>query len=120
MEDLLLLPTDARVPGRRDGHTFVMCDVRPRLRPVTTTDRDTAAALLGALSLDQKVALLAGVDTWHTASFGAPPVPAIRVSDGPAGVRGTSFTGPASASFPCGSALGATWDPALVGEIGRA
>jgi beta-glucosidase len=87
---------------------------------VTRTDQDTVAALLGALSLDQKVALLAGVDTWHTASFEAPPVPSIRVSDGPAGVRGTSFTGPASASFPCGSALGATWDPALVAELGRA
>jgi beta-glucosidase len=78
------------------------------------------SATLAALTLDQKVALLAGVDTWHTASFEEPPVPAIRTSDGPAGVRGTSFTGPASASFPCGTALGATWDPALVGEIGRA
>jgi beta-glucosidase len=87
---------------------------------VTTTDRDILAALIGALSVDQKVALLAGVDTWHTASFESPPVPAIRVSDGPAGVRGTSFTGPASASFPCGSALGATWDPALVAEVGAA
>ncbi len=87
---------------------------------MTTTDPDTVAALLRALSLDQKVALLAGVDTWHTASFDDPQVPAIRVSDGPAGVRGTSFTGPASASFPCGSALGATWDPALVAEVGRA
>ena len=67
--------------------------------------------MLAALSLDQKVALLAGVDTWHTASFDEPPVPAIRTSDGPAGVRGTSWTGPASASFPCGAALGATWDP---------
>jgi beta-glucosidase len=84
---------------------------------VTATDLPT---VLAALTLDQKVALLAGVDTWHTASFDEPPVPAIRMSDGPAGVRGTSFTGPASASFPCGTALGATWDPALVGEVGRA
>ncbi len=52
--------------------------------------------------------------------FDDPPVPAIRMSDGPAGVRGTSWTGAASASFPCGAALGATWDPALVGEVGRA
>ena len=42
------------------------------------------------------------------------------MSDGPAGVRGTSWSGPASASFPCGAALGATWDPALVEEVGRA
>ena len=85
--------------------------------PVTTgVDQE----LLTQLSVDQKVALLAGADTWHTASFDDPPVPAIRMSDGPAGVRGTSWSGPASASFPCGAALGATWDPALVEEVGLA
>ena len=35
-------------------------------------------------------------------------------------VRGTTWTGPASASFPCGTALGATWDPELVEQVGRA
>src|SRR5690606_11846974 len=52
--------------------------------------------------------------------FAEPPVPALRMSDGPAGVRGPSWSGPPSASFPCGSALGATWDPDLVYEVGRA
>ena len=42
------------------------------------------------------------------------------MSDGPAGVRGTSWTGPPSFSFPCGAALAATFDPELVGEIGAA
>ncbi len=42
------------------------------------------------------------------------------MSDGPAGVRGTSWTGPPSFSFPCGAALGATFDPELVAEIGAA
>ena len=74
--------------------------------------------LLASLSLEQKVALLAGADTWHTVAV--PGVPVLRCSDGPAGVRGTSWTGPASASFPCGSALGATFDPELVEEVGRA
>jgi beta-glucosidase len=72
------------------------------------------------LSPDQKVELLAGTDLWHTAGFAEPPVPPIRTSDGPAGVRGTTWDGVASASFPCGSALGATWDRDLIGEIGRA
>jgi beta-glucosidase len=90
------------------------------LRVPTTPSTLDVPAVLAALSREQKVALLAGTDTWHTASFDEPRVPAIRMSDGPAGVRGTSFTGPASASFPCGTALGATWDPDLVEEIGRA
>lgn len=75
-------------------------------------------AVLAGLSLEQKVALLAGADNWHTAAV--PGVPVLRCSDGPAGVRGTSWTGPASASFPCGSALGATFDPELVEEVGAA
>ena len=75
-------------------------------------------AVMAALSLEQKASLLAGDDNWHTGAV--PGVPAMRVSDGPAGVRGTSWTGPASASFPCGTALGATFDPSLVEEIGEA
>jgi len=70
------------------------------------------------LTLEQKIALLAGHDNWHTERL--PGVPVVRCSDGPAGVRGTSWTGPASASFPCGTSLGATFDPALVQEVGAA
>ncbi len=72
------------------------------------------------LSVEQKIALLSGADLWHTAAFAEPPVPAVRTSDGPAGVRGTTWDGIRSASFPCGSALGATWDPELLREVGRA
>jgi beta-glucosidase len=74
----------------------------------------------GDLTVEQKVDLVAGADMWHTAGFAEPPVPPIRTSDGPAGVRGTSWDGVRSASFPCGSALGATWDPELVRQVGRA
>jgi len=72
------------------------------------------------LSIAQQVALLGGADVWHTTGFDDPPVPPIRVSDGPAGVRGTSFAGARSASFPCATALGATWDPRLIEQVGRA
>jgi beta-glucosidase len=75
-------------------------------------------AVLATLTLEQKVSLLAGADSWHTVEL--PGVPPMRCSDGPAGVRGTSWTGPASASFPCGTALGATFDPDLVEEVGDA
>ncbi|CAN5630657.1 glycoside hydrolase family 3 C-terminal domain-containing protein [soil metagenome] len=74
--------------------------------------------LIASLTLGQKVTLLAGHDDWHTARV--PGVAVMRCSDGPAGVRGTSWVGPASASFPCGTALGATFDPALVQQVGEA
>ena len=76
--------------------------------------------IVARLTVEQKVALMAGADVWHTAQIDDPPVPAIRMSDGPAGVRGTSWSGPPSFSFPCGAALGATFDPELVTEIGGA
>ncbi|MEQ1872769.1 MAG: glycoside hydrolase family 3 protein [Ilumatobacteraceae bacterium] len=75
-------------------------------------------ATIASLTLQQKVALLAGHDNWHTEQV--PGMPVMRCSDGPAGVRGTSWFGPASASFPCGTALGATFDPDLVHEVGIA
>ena len=64
------------------------------------------------------ISVLSGSDSWHTPA--AAGIPEIRMSDGPAGVRGTSWTGPRSAVFPCGSALGATFDPTLIEEVGIA
>ncbi len=76
--------------------------------------------LVNALTLDEKAALTAGVDMWTTAAVPRLGIPAVRVTDGPNGARGTQMgpTGPTAACLPCGSALGATWDPALVAEVG--
>ena len=63
--------------------------------------------------------LLAGSDVWHTASVDRLGIPLIRVTDGPAGARGTSFAGKSSVNTPCGTALAATFDVSLVEEIGR-
>lgn len=69
-------------------------------------------------SQGELISVLSGRDSWHTPA--AAGIPEIRMSDGPAGVRGTSWTGPRSAVFPCGSALGATFDPSLIEEVGIA
>lgn len=74
--------------------------------------------LLAAMTVAELVALTAGHDTWHTAPVDRLGVPSVRVSDGPVGVRGTRFDGPASLATPCGTALAATWDPESVAEIG--
>ncbi|EHK98305.1 putative beta-glucosidase I [Glarea lozoyensis 74030] len=47
-------------------------------------------------------------------------IPAIRMSDGPNGVRGTKFfNGVKAACFPCGTGLGATWDVDLLRQAGQ-
>lgn len=70
------------------------------------------------MSLAEQVSLLAGADNWHTAELPRHGIPAMRVTDGPAGARGTTFTGPASVNVPSGTALAATFDPALIERIG--
>jgi beta-glucosidase len=74
--------------------------------------------LLAALSLEDKVRLLTGADNWRTQSLPAIGLSPIVMSDGPAGVRGTTLDerNP-SASLPCPSALGATWDTELVRAV---
>ncbi|KAE9375366.1 glycoside hydrolase family 3 protein [Stipitochalara longipes BDJ] len=77
--------------------------------------------VLSKLNNVEKVSLLAGADWWHTVALPKHGVPAIRVSDGPNGVRGTKFfNGTKAACFPCGTALGATWDTELLHKAGVA
>jgi beta-glucosidase len=76
--------------------------------------------VLASLTIDEQIALLAGVDSWTTAAIPAKGVPAVRVTDGPNGTRGTSWTGPRSACFPCGTALASTWDTELIERVGVA
>ncbi len=76
--------------------------------------------LLGEMTLEEKVTLCSGADLWHNGEVERLGVGALKVSDGPCGVRGERFSGTSSTSFPCGSALGATWDTDLVRRVGEA
>ncbi len=79
-------------------------------------------ALLQAMTLEEKVSLLAGTDMWSTAAVERLGIPAIKVSDGPNGARGAGGFGGSttSACFPVGIALAATWNTALIEQIGQA
>ena len=81
-------------------------------------------ALVAAMTLDEKAALTAGADNWHTAAIGRLGVPAVKMTDGPNGARGSTGSDHMSATpsvcIPSGSALGATWDPEVVGAASAA
>ncbi|KAF7715299.1 Beta-glucosidase [Penicillium ucsense] len=76
--------------------------------------------VLSTISESDKIALLSGIDFWHTHPVPDLGVPSIRVTDGPNGIRGTKFfAGIPAACLPCGTALGATWDRDLIYKAGE-
>ncbi|MDH4277877.1 MAG: glycoside hydrolase family 3 C-terminal domain-containing protein [Acidimicrobiia bacterium] len=79
------------------------------------------AELLPTLSIEEKAALTAGSGFFRMAGVERLGLPNWLTTDGPNGARGTSLLGSGEAQatcVPCGSALGATWNPELVEEVG--
>ena len=74
---------------------------------------------IARLDLETKVRLLTGVDFWQTHAVPEIGLRAVVVSDGPAGVKGGSVGhDETTTSLPSPTALAASWDEQLVGEIG--
>jgi beta-glucosidase len=83
--------------------------------------QDSIEKLPGQMTLQEKVAMLAGSDMWRTAPVERLGIPALKMSDGPNGARGESFgNGTPAACFPAGIALASTWNTELVEQIGQA
>lgn len=71
------------------------------------------------LTLDEKIRMLSGDGTWRTFSVGE--LPAVRMADGPNGLRlsdGTTGAALPSVCFPTESMLACSWDPALLYSVG--
>ena len=76
------------------------------------------AELVGRLTLEQKAALLTSEDFWSLPAVPEIGLRRILLSDGPAGVRGTTWDErDPSLLFPNPTALAATWD---LGQVRRA
>jgi len=89
------------------------------------------ADVLSRLTLDEKVSMLAGSSWMESMPVPRLGIPAIKMADGPMGVRSwlgsSAITSAANApakveatSFPAGVCMAATWDPALVQREGVA
>jgi beta-glucosidase len=89
--------------------------------------RSRVDALLRELTLEEKASLTVGRDLWTTRPVERLGIPSVWLADGPTGLRkaasstevGVGSSVPATC-FPTESALAASWDIALVREVGRA
>ena len=77
--------------------------------------------ILKELTMEEKAGLCSGADQWHTKAVERLGIPALRLSDGPHGLRYIE-DGKARAAvcFPTGSALASSFDTALSEKIGAA
>ncbi|MDK8179756.1 glycoside hydrolase family 3 C-terminal domain-containing protein [Paenibacillus sp. UMB4589-SE434] len=84
--------------------------------------------LLAAMTLEEKVAICAGLNMWMTQGFEHHGIPALQMYDGTNGIRKTNsneemgITGeniPATC-YPTGSAIGSSWNTELLHELGVA
>ncbi|GGQ51277.1 glycoside hydrolase family 3 C-terminal domain-containing protein [Couchioplanes azureus] len=95
------------------------------LHPGTSLD---VPALIGALTLEEKAALLDGADFWRTPAVERLGIPALTLTDGPHGLRkqageadhlGLNDSVPATC-FPPAAGLASSWDPELLTRVGAA
>jgi beta-glucosidase len=81
-------------------------------------------ALVRQLTLEEKAAMVTGLNAWQTVPVERLGIPSIWVSDGPHGLRRVLEIGdrggkPATC-FPTASALASAWDVDLIQEVGQA
>ena len=76
--------------------------------------------IVDELTLEEKISLLSGFNSWYTNKIERLNIPSIKMSDGPNGVRGDGNSGKSSACFPCPILMGSTWNEDLFSKIGEA
>jgi beta-glucosidase len=87
-----------------------VCQTAPAPQAATEARVDS---LLKQLSLEEKIDLLGGVDSFYIRAIPRIGLPRLKMADGPLGVRNY---GPSTVFGGIG--LGATWDPALAQRVG--
>jgi len=92
--------------------------VSPRSGPARNPSQRAARLhrLLGRMTLEEKVSLLAGLDGGQTRPVPRLGIPSLRVTDGPLGVG----WGVPAVAFPCGTAMASTWNPDLIRRMAEA
>ena len=81
---------------------------------VTQEHKDRAATVVKQMTLEEKIAYIGGHDSWYVRAIDRLGLPAVRMADGPQGVRNNTK----STLYPSGVAAAATWDTELIEQMG--
>jgi beta-glucosidase len=105
--------------------TFLIyfADLRPDNKPMIDHQQ-----ILSNMTLEEKIALCSGASFWETKAFPQHGIPSIFMCDGPHGLRKQDGSGDhlglnasvATTCFPTASTAAASWDVALLREMGEA
>ncbi len=82
--------------------------------PASPEIEQKANAILAKMTIEQKIDLLGGINTFDVRGYPELGLPLLHTADGPIGVRND---GPATV-MPGGISLASTWDPALAERVG--
>jgi beta-glucosidase len=86
-----------------------------QVRPAPHADVEKRVEdLLGKMTLEEKIQIIGGENTFYTHPFPQLGIPSLKMSDGPLGVHDY---GPTTA-YPAGIALAASWDVDLAKRVG--
>lgn len=81
---------------------------------VTQQHKDRAAEIVKKMTLEEKIAYVGGYERWYIREIPHLGLPAVRMADGPQGVRNNTK----STLYPSGIAAAATWDTDLIEKMG--
>jgi len=73
-------------------------------------------SILGQMTLEEKIAIIGGINDFYTRPIPRLGIPSLRMSDGPMGVHDYGLT----TAYPAGIALAASWDVDLAERFGTA
>ncbi|BBI32412.1 glycoside hydrolase family 3 C-terminal domain-containing protein [Cohnella abietis] len=85
-------------------------------------------ALIAQMTLEEKVSLCSGLDTWHTRGIERLGIPSVMVTDGPHGLRKQRassdhlglFDSVPSTCFPSAAGVASSWNRQLIQRMGEA
>ena len=91
-------------------------EAAPAVRVVITKEDSLRAAdLVSRMTLEEKISYIAGEKSFHLRAVDRLGIPAIKIADGPVGIRNNTK----STLYPCGTLTASAWNRELASRLGH-